>query len=214
MANDLFLILHGWGGNKPSHWQEHLAESLASAGKTVFYPKMPEPALPDLNAWLERLAVELAVIQDHIRDEAPDATLTVLAHSLGCINWLHYVSQLSVSHLSVSHLSVSQLSVSMPIADRVLLVAPPYIVPQLPPIDVPPSVAAFFPPPIAPTSCCPQPRSWSTPTYILPTVTTTCNWRGPRWPRRARLDRTWRFFGRSPSAWASTTRASAIRTTI
>src|SRR5262249_23264224 len=23
-AQDTFLILHGWGGNKPEHWQEHL----------------------------------------------------------------------------------------------------------------------------------------------------------------------------------------------
>ena len=26
MANDVFLILHGWGGNKPAHWQEHLSQ--------------------------------------------------------------------------------------------------------------------------------------------------------------------------------------------
>ena len=28
MADDIYLILHGWGGNKPAHWQEHLVQKL------------------------------------------------------------------------------------------------------------------------------------------------------------------------------------------
>ena len=43
MADDIFLILHGWGGNKPAHWQEHLYNALTDAGKKVHYPKMPTP---------------------------------------------------------------------------------------------------------------------------------------------------------------------------
>ena len=42
------LILHGWGGNKPEHWQEHLATTLLAAGITVHYPKLPEPTAPHL----------------------------------------------------------------------------------------------------------------------------------------------------------------------
>ena len=34
MAENVFLILHGWGGNKPEHWQEHLNSKLKEAGAT------------------------------------------------------------------------------------------------------------------------------------------------------------------------------------
>lgn len=133
MADDVFLILHGWGGNKPAHWQEHLAAKLTDAGKKVHYPKMPEPTAPDLPAWLARLGEELT----EIKTQTPDAPLTVLAHSLGSITWIHYCAGAELAS---------------PLAERVLLVAPPYVVPQIPPIDVPPTVTAFFPPPISPAT--------------------------------------------------------------
>jgi len=132
MANDVFLILHGWGGNKPAHWQEHLFQKLTEAGAKVHYPKMPSPEAPDLGAWQSRLSEELA----EIASQSPDARLKVLAHSLGSINWMH--------------LAAARGSSAPPVADRVLLVAPPYIVPQILPIDVTPAVAAFFPPPCDP----------------------------------------------------------------
>ena len=131
MADEVFLLLHGWGGNKPAHWQEHLALRLTEAGKTVRYPKMPEPGAPNLADWQARLGEEIT----SITSEYPNAQVTVLAHSLGCINWLHYVANTPIAS---------------PIAERVLLVAPPYVVPQLPPIDVPTTVTEFFPPPISP----------------------------------------------------------------
>lgn len=118
------LILHGWGGNKPEHWQELAASALVGAGMTVHYPRMPEPAAPSLGNWLARLREEAQVIGD-------DPTLTVLCHSLGAITWMHYAA-----------------SVSGRVADRVLLVAPPYVMPAIPPIDAPAGVASFFPPPM------------------------------------------------------------------
>jgi predicted alpha/beta hydrolase family esterase len=132
MANDVFLILHGWGGNKPEHWQEHLAKKLAEAGAKVHYPKMPDPTAPDLPAWLNRVQEELR----EIKSQSPDATLTVLTHSLGAITWMHLAAGNGPS--------------GQQIADRVLLVAPPYVLPQAPPPDAPPSVTAFFPPPFDP----------------------------------------------------------------
>ncbi len=127
MSTELFLILHGWGGNKPAHWQEHLVTGLIAAGKTVRYPKMPNPGQPDLAAWQQTLASEI----DSIKAEEPGATVTILAHSLGCINWLHYVAASNMTSA---------------FADRVLLVAPPYINSDILPIDVPETVAGFFPP--------------------------------------------------------------------
>lgn len=134
MADDIFLILHGWGGNKPEHWQEHLFQKLTAAGATVFYPKMPTPTAPDLSAWLDRLTEEITTI----KAQHPAAPLTITAHSLGSINWLHYTARLAGS--------------AGQIADRVLLVAPPYVLPQAPPPDAPPTVAAFFPPPFEPAA--------------------------------------------------------------
>lgn len=124
MSQDTFLILHGWGSPKPAHWQEHLATQLSEAGATIHYPKMPDPTAPSLSAWLERLEIELQAV-------APGALLTVLAHSLGAVTWMHYAP-----------------SATGPIAERVLLVAPPYVMPDIPPIDAPPGVADFFPPPM------------------------------------------------------------------
>jgi uncharacterized protein len=131
MANDVFLLLHGWGGNKPAHWQEHLYVKLTETGAKVHYPKMPTPEAPDLPAWQARLRGEL----DEIAGQTPGARLHVLAHSLGSINWIH--------------LAASRGGAGTRIADRVLLVAPPYVVPQILPIDVTPAVAAFFPPPMS-----------------------------------------------------------------
>ncbi len=134
MTADIFLILHGWGGNKPAHWQEHLHAGLTAAGAKVHYPKMPEPTAPDLDAWLARAGAEL----DEIEAQSPDAPLTVLTHSLGAITWMH--------------LAAKRGSEAKRIADRVLLVAPPYVLPQAPPPDAPPSVTGFFAPPLDPAA--------------------------------------------------------------
>jgi uncharacterized protein len=123
-TQDTFLILHGWGGNKPAHWQEHLNTALTQTGAKVHYPKMPEPTAPNLTAWLVRLQEELT--------EVPEGTpLTVVCHSLGAITWFHYAP-----------------SATRQVADRVLLVAPPYVMPGIPPTDAPPGVEGFFPPPM------------------------------------------------------------------
>lgn len=131
MATEVILIMHGWGGNKPTHWQETLYQQLNEAGVKVHYPKMPNPAAPELDAWLSRVEEELAAIQS----ETPDACITVVTHSLGAVTWMHLASRNGTEGKSL--------------ADRVLLVAPPYIVPQIVPIDVSPEVAAFFPPPMS-----------------------------------------------------------------
>ncbi len=133
-ANDIFLILHGWGGNKPEHWQEHLAKGLQAAGRKVHYPKFPDPTAPDLAAWQARLQGEMA----EIAGQSSGAPLTILAHSLGGVNWMHYAASASAGGKQA--------------ADRVLLVAPPYVLPQAPPPDAPPSVTGFFPPPFEPAA--------------------------------------------------------------
>ena len=129
---DVYLILHGWGGNKPEHWQEHLAERLREAGADVRYPTMPDPKAPDPAAWMDALHAALA-------DIPADATLTVLAHSLGAINWMRHAA-----------MTQSGAARPGPQADRVLLAAPPYVVREIPPLDAPPGAQDFFPPPLSP----------------------------------------------------------------
>src|SRR4051812_29524916 len=112
--SDTFLVLHGWGGNKPEHWQEHLVRGLQAAGADVRYPKMPDPMHPDPAAWMEALHTVLGEIPQ-------DATLTVLAHSLGAINWMRHAGMVR----TMPHGSPG------PQAERVLLVAPPYVIREI-----------------------------------------------------------------------------------
>lgn len=124
MRQDTFLVLHGWGGNKPAHWQEHLVTALRAENVKVHYPRMPEPTAPNLPAWLAKVEEEMA--------EIPAGTpLTIVTHSLGAITWMHYAPR-----------------APRPVADRVLLIAPPYVMPGIPPTDAPPGVEGFFPPPM------------------------------------------------------------------
>jgi len=102
-----FLILHGWQGNPPSHWQSWLASRLAEDGAEVTYPDLPAPDWPTLGAWLEAIA-------DGLRRAGDDAT--VICHSLACIAWLQLVAR-----------------VPPEAARRALLVAPPADLEELPP---------------------------------------------------------------------------------
>jgi predicted alpha/beta hydrolase family esterase len=104
-----FLILHGWQGSGPGHWQTWLAGRLRERGARVSYPDLPEPDSPRLDRWLEALDRELAA--------APDK-LAVLCHSLACVLWLQH----------------AQLTGSRE-AERVLLVAPPSPTAELPGVE-------------------------------------------------------------------------------
>ena len=73
-----FLILHGWQGSGPDHWQTWLADRLRAAGETVAYPDLPDPFEPRLEDWL-------AVIERAHAD-------TVVCHSLACLLWLHHAA--------------------------------------------------------------------------------------------------------------------------
>ncbi|MBU1017740.1 alpha/beta hydrolase [Patescibacteria group bacterium] len=78
-----FLLLHGYGGTHPEHWQSYLANRLKDEGQTVLFPDLPNADRPQLNEWLGYL--------EDVLQRSPD--LVVAAHSLGCTLWLHYVAR-------------------------------------------------------------------------------------------------------------------------
>jgi predicted alpha/beta hydrolase family esterase len=93
-----FLILHGYAGSGPGHWQQWLAGRLSAAGADVAFPTLPDADAPDLPAWRDALDAEL---------DALSAEPVVVCHSLGCLLWLHHAAAGGRA------------------AERVLLVAPP-----------------------------------------------------------------------------------------
>jgi predicted alpha/beta hydrolase family esterase len=98
------LVIHGWSNHRPAgHWHRELVKALRTQGHVVSYPALPNPELPELEAWLEIVAQELELLGEVDGDE-----LIVVAHSLGVLTWLNLAMQRRVPvHV-----------------DRVLLVAP------------------------------------------------------------------------------------------
>lgn len=78
-----FLLLHGYGGTHPEHWQSYLANRLKYEGREVLFPLLPNADQPQLEEWLGYLEGILQTNSD----------LVVAAHSLGCALWLHYVAR-------------------------------------------------------------------------------------------------------------------------
>jgi len=112
------VILHGWQGSGPDHWQSWLADQLLEAGREVRYPDLPDPDAPSLEPWLAALRTTLGGL--------PDDGFDVVAHSLGAVLWLHHVASGGDS----------------PRAARVALVAPPS------PQTTIAQLTAFFPVPL------------------------------------------------------------------
>jgi predicted alpha/beta hydrolase family esterase len=117
-----FLILHGWGGSGPEHWQSWLANRLDAKGESVRFPSLPEPDAPRLEPWLKILRAERAAFE-------PDAFQTVVCHSLAVLLWLHYANDPALRPV-----------------DLLLLVAPPG------PSASAPEIESFYPVPIDPAA--------------------------------------------------------------
>jgi len=98
MARPAYLILHGYHGSGPGHWQSWLAGRLRAADAFVRFPDLPDADDPRLETWLEELERELGAFA-----EPP----VVLCHSAACLLWLHHLERGGKP------------------AERVLLVAPP-----------------------------------------------------------------------------------------
>src|SRR3954447_15232415 len=83
MSRPPYLILHGYQGSGPGHWQSWLAGRLRSGEATVRFPDLPDADAPRLETWLEALEREL----DSFGDPP-----TVICHSLACLLWMHHAA--------------------------------------------------------------------------------------------------------------------------
>ena len=101
--NRSFIVLHGLGGSGSEHWQSWLYKELLDAGENVYYPTLPDFDNPHKDKWLQTLEETFQTISSD--------NITVVAHSLGCILWLHFV---------LKHGKKLKNTVT-----RVILVAPP-----------------------------------------------------------------------------------------
>jgi predicted alpha/beta hydrolase family esterase len=116
------LLLHGLNGSGPTHWQNWLAGELAHHGAQVDVPLLTDPDSPSLDVWLPELRA-------HLMAAPTTGERVVVAHSLGCLLWLHHAASAPDPALRF---------------DRALLVAPPS------PEHPEPLISTFVPPPVDP----------------------------------------------------------------
>jgi predicted alpha/beta hydrolase family esterase len=113
------LILHGWQGSPPGHWQHWLADELRAEGAAVRFPTLPACDAPCPDRWGAALHPELAALA-----ALPgDGERVVCCHSLGCVLWFREAHRRAPE----------------PRVDRVVLVAPPC------PGSAVPELARFYP---------------------------------------------------------------------
>ena len=77
------FIIHGYGATPEDHWFSWLAQQLQAAGVATAIPALPDPEQPDFDRWQAALATHLGT---------PDAHTFYVAHSLGTISLLHFLS--------------------------------------------------------------------------------------------------------------------------
>lgn len=80
----MIVIVYGYEGSGPGHWQRWLEEELGKRGESVLFPELPDPLEPQCARWVEGLA--------HCVKEA-SGPVTFVAHSLGCWAVDHFMAR-------------------------------------------------------------------------------------------------------------------------
>ena len=78
--NKRIVVLHGYTATPQHHWFPWLSEELELAGYAVTVPQLPNPEKPNVDVWAAEAQLAFGEI---------DESLTIVAHSLGCIGALH-----------------------------------------------------------------------------------------------------------------------------
>lgn len=82
-----YLIIPGWNGSGPDHWQTHWEQTLPNATRV----QQPNWQWPSREDWVSQLARQIE------QDERP---AILIAHSLGCITLSHWAANAPKSLLS------------------------------------------------------------------------------------------------------------------
>lgn len=80
----MIIIVHGYDGSGPGHWQRWLGEELRCRNTSVAMPELPDPQLPCKDRWVAEL--------HRLVDSAPDP-VTWVCHSLGCWALDHLIAE-------------------------------------------------------------------------------------------------------------------------
>ena len=78
-------IIHRWDGSPTADWYQWLKKELEQKGWEVHIPAMPNPAKPEIDAWINHLKKVV---------EKPDANTFFIGHSIGCQTIMRYLSAL------------------------------------------------------------------------------------------------------------------------
>lgn len=79
------VIIHGWEGSPESNWLPWLKEQVEGLGYKAVVPAMPNPNLPVMTEWLDKLR---SVV------DSPDKNIYLVGHSLGATVILRYLELL------------------------------------------------------------------------------------------------------------------------
>jgi predicted alpha/beta hydrolase family esterase len=86
----MVVLVYGYDGSGPGHWQRWLENELRRLGIATQFPDLSNPASPDKNTWVEELA---AVVY------GATAPVILVAHSLGCWAVDHFVDRYGAKHI-------------------------------------------------------------------------------------------------------------------
>lgn len=79
------FIIHGYGATVADHWFPWLAQQLRQRGMEVVPVPLPDSLHPDYGRWQDALARTVGM---------PSGRTVLVAHSLGTVSLLHYLSRI------------------------------------------------------------------------------------------------------------------------
>ncbi len=80
----MIVIVHGYEGSGPGHWQHWLREELEKLGEPAAFPALPDDTDPRCDAWVQTLRDVVGGLGEPV---------TFAAHSLGCWAVDHYLAR-------------------------------------------------------------------------------------------------------------------------
>ena len=89
----MVVIVYGYDGSGPGHWQRWLEQELRASDLPVCFPDLSDPTAPQKDIWVAELA--------RVVDAAP-SPVTFVAHSLGCWAVDHLVHECGTANIKAA----------------------------------------------------------------------------------------------------------------